>query len=161
MVFTISRLSKSLALIRATARMSDLHNSMWLFRYSHGSGNLAPYKYLTISFIRFSSTQFQHSTVLQLRLHSYGYAPYIASCIALNLNTIIIKELIDMYLFECQCYWFSVFMGMRDYKVYVFCSKNIDAFICNFNLVLSAINRKKLSPFVFVNRAIIIQGSSR
>ncbi len=55
-------------------------------------------KYLTISFLRFSSAQFQHSTVLQFRLHSYGYAPHIASCIALNLNTIIIKELIDRYL---------------------------------------------------------------
>ncbi len=47
---------------------------------------------------RFFSAQFQHSTVLQLWLHSYGYAPYIASCIALNLNTITIKELIDWYL---------------------------------------------------------------
>ena len=35
---------------------------------------------------------------MQFRLHSYGYAPYIAPCIALNLNTRTFKELIVRYL---------------------------------------------------------------
>ena len=60
-------------------------------------------KYLTISFLRFSSAQLYHSTALQFRLHSYGYAPYIAPCIALNLNTRIFKELIVSYLVTGMC----------------------------------------------------------
>ena len=39
---------------------------------------------------------------MQLRFHSYCYAPYVAPYIALNLNAIIIKKLIDSYLYELK-----------------------------------------------------------
>ncbi len=41
-------------------------------------------KCLTINYLTFSVVHLLHSTVLQFRLHSYGYSPYVVSCIALG-----------------------------------------------------------------------------